>query len=1011
MTSQDNSRKLRAAGESIDKCLLSQEMKYAYKCVEEDVPGIVTTRDHYRAFLCPRNVNTKLDNDGVDTANYRKSDKERGLKSYKSNDENDHPSKTSLRVQTNDFSHSSIADATQKLQMSSGSLVSQKLPVTVVSSDVSHKMEVSTVTFRVGKLNDFQVDNISNKDFTTPLREEKAVGVVGSARERYLSALGIENSTSNVCTAKYDHRRFELSLNNNIKEDSKPMKIYCRDQASKECDANLEINLSPLPVNTQGCCKGKHPLSKQLTKSSEALSLHAAFSACDSEVSEQVGLQKCRSSVSVNPSSLRATHCPSPDLQTSKPDISMSSDILNAATVQSLKSKFGGIEQASKTKLESASSCVCSQNPLFLCPRVKIKPSSTIQRIQEKLLQSMENEDAKCSVSKTSQKFVHKTISEQHQDTEIIVRESGGKNVFAHAEKLHKEEKPYRQWHRMSRVVTADSKFIIFPGLPCHVVSHTKQNNPVLKESAQSVKLDELNETEGGKDCSVVCEPEVTPVVDVPPSEQETETYENTEFHEAGLKTDCGVVEVSLTDVGVKSCDGEERQPENGGESLAITIHGTSSDDGAQCKPQINTRLGDNAENMSIDNTRLGNNAESMSIDNTRLGNNAENMSIDNTRLGNNAENMSIDNTRLGNNAENMSIDNTRLGNNAENMSIDKQLTEQDTTGTSVNESELSIRHIPKSLGSLSMPRNKSLNMETFHMLRYQSFYETSTSNTRDDDISPLSTDVDRMQPLNSVSGASQVTGPCFSEFKNDLYKLQSKKIKSGGPNLRTATRSRNRCNSPAVTPCSTNLFHGAESQKASSSRSRHNSRSSREGSRGVSSGRRSDSLRQREQRTGIKPRYARCARAQETELDISESINRNWSGRCTAAGEAQKESFVTLKKPRKAFLAVASKVMQKVNRASPRVPRNEPARKYTEVKATQDYNGALPGQLSFRKGQIIKQRSFVARPSDGMCYGYYVKGLLRKKKKGLFPMNCVTADEPDALDEVSLTFSAKSAV
>lgn len=859
MISQDNSRKLHGSGESIEKCLLSQEMKHAYKGVEENVHGILTTGDHYRAFPCPRNVNKTLDSDGVETTNYRKSDKERGSKSYKSDAENDHPSKTSLVVQTNDFSHSSIADATQKLRMSSGSLVRQKLPVTLVSSDISHKMEVSTVSSGMGKLNDFHLDNICNKYFTTPLREKNTLGVVGSARERYLSALEIENSTSNTCTANYDHRRFEPSLNNIIKEDSKPKKIYCRDQASNECNANDGSNHSLLYANTQGYSKWKQPPSKQLTKSSEALSLHAAFSVCGSVVSEQVSLQKCLSSVSVNPSSLRVTHCPSPDLQTPKPDISVTSDTLNASTVQSLKSKFGGIEQASKTKLESASSCTCSQNPRLLGPRVKIKPSSTIQRIQEQLLQKMENEEAKCSGSKTSQKFVHKTISEQHQDTETIFSESGGKNVFAHAEKLHKEEKPYRQWHRMSRVVTADSKFIILPGLPCHVVSHTKENNPVLEQSAQSVKLDESNKTDEGKDCSVVCESdEVTPAVDVPPSGQETETCETTDFREVCLKTDCGVVEVSLAD-GVKSCDGETRQAHDGGESLANNIHVTSSDDGTQFKPQIATELGNNVENISIDKRR---------------------------------------------------------------------------TTSSVNESELNIRRIPESIASLSMPRKKSLNLKTFYMLKSQSLNETSTSNTSDGHNSPLSTDVDRMQPLNSVSGASQVTGPCFSECKNNLFKLPSKKVISGGPKLRTATRSRNSCNSPGVTSCSTNSPRGADRQNASGSRSRHNSRLSQEGSRGLSSGRRSDSFRQREQRMGMQPRYARCDRAQEMELGNPECINRNWSGRCAAAGETKKESFVPPKKPRKVFLAdVASKLIQKVNRASLRVPGNEPAKKYTEVK------------------------------------------------------------------------------
>ncbi|GFO18911.1 hypothetical protein PoB_004541600 [Plakobranchus ocellatus] len=69
----------------------------------------------------------------------------------------------------------------------------------------------------------------------------------------------------------------------------------------------------------------------------------------------------------------------------------------------------------------------------------------------------------------------------------------------------------------------------------------------------------------------------------------------------------------------------------------------------------------------------------------------------------------------------------------------------------------------------------------------------------------------------------------------------------------------------------------------------------------------------------------------------------------------------------------------------------NNQLRKYIDVKAIENFRGALPGQLSFCKGQMIKQFVSASPASaDGMSYGYYRVGAFRRKKKGLFPSSCV---------------------
>ncbi|GFS01658.1 hypothetical protein ElyMa_002843800 [Elysia marginata] len=65
--------------------------------------------------------------------------------------------------------------------------------------------------------------------------------------------------------------------------------------------------------------------------------------------------------------------------------------------------------------------------------------------------------------------------------------------------------------------------------------------------------------------------------------------------------------------------------------------------------------------------------------------------------------------------------------------------------------------------------------------------------------------------------------------------------------------------------------------------------------------------------------------------------------------------------------------------------------RKYVDVQAVIDFKGTLPGQLSFRKGQIIRQMVSSSECSNvDMSYGYYRTGALKRKKKGLFPSACV---------------------
>lgn len=66
--------------------------------------------------------------------------------------------------------------------------------------------------------------------------------------------------------------------------------------------------------------------------------------------------------------------------------------------------------------------------------------------------------------------------------------------------------------------------------------------------------------------------------------------------------------------------------------------------------------------------------------------------------------------------------------------------------------------------------------------------------------------------------------------------------------------------------------------------------------------------------------------------------------------------------------------------------------RKYVDVQAVVDFKGSLPGQLSFHKGQIIRQLVSSSKGSaEDMSYGYYRTGALKRKKKGLFPSACVT--------------------
>ncbi|CAL1538200.1 unnamed protein product [Lymnaea stagnalis] len=66
---------------------------------------------------------------------------------------------------------------------------------------------------------------------------------------------------------------------------------------------------------------------------------------------------------------------------------------------------------------------------------------------------------------------------------------------------------------------------------------------------------------------------------------------------------------------------------------------------------------------------------------------------------------------------------------------------------------------------------------------------------------------------------------------------------------------------------------------------------------------------------------------------------------------------------------------------------------KYKYVQAIADFQGVLPGQLSFNKGQIIRQRC--VHDVCGMRYGSYRVGRLKMKRKGLYPASCVTDFPP----------------
>jgi len=90
---------------------------------------------------------------------------------------------------------------------------------------------------------------------------------------------------------------------------------------------------------------------------------------------------------------------------------------------------------------------------------------------------------------------------------------------------------------------------------------------------------------------------------------------------------------------------------------------------------------------------------------------------------------------------------------------------------------------------------------------------------------------------------------------------------------------------------------------------------------------------------------------------------------------------------------SIAKRVIHKINI----VDTEHRASKYVSVKATSDFNGNLPGQLSFGAGQVIKMRQLETDNMDGLCYGYYRTGRLRKKKRGLFPISKVLSVEDDA--------------
>ncbi|KAK6989471.1 hypothetical protein BgiMline_012692 [Biomphalaria glabrata] len=81
-----------------------------------------------------------------------------------------------------------------------------------------------------------------------------------------------------------------------------------------------------------------------------------------------------------------------------------------------------------------------------------------------------------------------------------------------------------------------------------------------------------------------------------------------------------------------------------------------------------------------------------------------------------------------------------------------------------------------------------------------------------------------------------------------------------------------------------------------------------------------------------------------------------------------------------------ARQLLQKINWTS----KHDQKQGYKLVQAVMDFRGTLPGQLSFRKGQIIRQRCETETQASDLCYGSYSVGRLKKKRKGLFPAYCV---------------------
>ncbi|KAH9492243.1 hypothetical protein Btru_026058 [Bulinus truncatus] len=100
----------------------------------------------------------------------------------------------------------------------------------------------------------------------------------------------------------------------------------------------------------------------------------------------------------------------------------------------------------------------------------------------------------------------------------------------------------------------------------------------------------------------------------------------------------------------------------------------------------------------------------------------------------------------------------------------------------------------------------------------------------------------------------------------------------------------------------------------------------------------------------------------------------------------ARNGDAVVLTKHGKHKSVVARQLLQKISWTS----RNEQKPEYKMVQAIVDFRGTLPGQLSFRKGQIIRQRCETENQASDLCYGSYSVGRLKKKRKGLFPAYCV---------------------